>query len=41
MMQDPMSKDVFTAQRPSPWPVVGGMFAVAGLIATLVVTFSS
>jgi len=41
MLQDPANQDVFTANRPSPWPYVGAMIAASALITTLVVAFSN
>lgn len=41
MLQEPANHDVYTANRPSPWPYVGAMLAATALITTLVVTFSS
>jgi len=41
MLRDPVKQDVFTAHRPSPWPFVGGMLALTGLITMLVVAFGN
>ncbi|WP_268957598.1 hypothetical protein [Roseibium aggregatum] len=41
MFPEPSKQDVFTAHRPSPWPYVGGMLALTGLITMIVVTFSN
>lgn len=41
MLQDPANRDVFTAHRPSPWPLVGAMIGATALITTLVVAFGS
>ncbi len=41
MMHDRASHDVFTVNRPSPWPYVGAMMAATALITMLVVAFTS
>ncbi len=41
MLHDPANRDVFTVNRPSPWPFVGAMMAATALITTLVVAFGS
>lgn len=39
MFQDHSDSDTFTVHKPSPWPLVGGIVAVAGLVCALVVAF--
>lgn len=33
--------DAYTVHKPSPWPLVGGMVVLAGLVATLLFAFGS
>jgi hypothetical protein len=41
MFQDHSDSDTFTVHKPSPWPLVGGIVAIAALVCALVVAFGS
>ncbi|WP_256372784.1 hypothetical protein [Roseibium sp. RKSG952] len=41
MFQDHSRTDRETAPRPSPWPMVCGMLAVAGMISALAMAFGN
>lgn len=39
--QNHTERNVYTAQKPSPWPFVGGMLVMAALLSTLLVAFGN
>ena len=41
MFQDHSESDTFTVHKRSPWPLVGGMLALAGLVSTLLLAFAN